>query len=622
MSLAHASRLGWAPIAEVDPELWAAMESERAASTRRSSSSRSENYVFGAVMEAQGSWLTNKYAEGLPGKRYYGGCEFVDIAEDLARERALGAVPGRGARQRAAALRRAGEHGRLLRGPQAGRPDPGHEPRPRRPPDPRLARQLLGPAVRGPCLRRRARTTERIDYDALERQAAEVRPKLIVAGATAYPRIIDFERMAAHRPRASGRCCSSTWRTSPGLVAAGLHPSPFPHADIVTTTTHKTLRGPRGGLIFSRRDLPEGVDRPTSRRSSDLAPPSTRRVFPGVQGGPLMHVIAGQGRRASSSPRPTTSGDDQRRTIENAAGARRDAGRAGRARRLGRHGQPPRCSSTSRRWASPAGTPRRSSTRSASPSTRTPSRSTRNPPNIASGIRVGTPATTTRGFGPRRDAPVGAADRPRRSRVATTPRRTRRSRDEVREIVAAASPCRACPRMTGRPSGRVSSSSAVGSLPLFIARVHRGGVPELAFTPLVPRAWRPLRLRRPARRRRVNTRADPAGGGCGVRGAFLLVGVGILASTTAVELSRRAVSIADGDLVALLGGGALAAVLGLLDDVFQLRARWQLLGQLALRDIAVWLGIRVLAVDDPFGSGRHPAPDPFAIGFSSSGSSA
>ena len=137
---AAAPAAAWASISDLDPELWAAMEAERHRQADKIELIASENYVYAAVLEAQGSWLTNKYAEGLPGKRYYGGCEYVDIAENLARDRALGAVPGRRPRQRPAALGRPGQHGGLLRGPQAGRPDPGHEPRPRRSPHPRLAR--------------------------------------------------------------------------------------------------------------------------------------------------------------------------------------------------------------------------------------------------------------------------------------------------------------------------------------------------------------------------------------------------------------------------------------------------------------------------------------------------
>jgi glycine hydroxymethyltransferase len=160
--------------------------------------------------------------------------------------------------------------------------------------------------------------TERIDYDALEAQADEVRPKVIVAGASAYPRIIDFERMAAIA-HGVGALLFVDMAHIAGLVAAGVHPSPFPHADLVTTTTHKTLRGPRGGLIFSRVELPEAADParfPTVKGS--LAATVDKTVFPGVQGGPLMHVIAGKA-VAFQLALGETFRRDQRRTIENAA---------------------------------------------------------------------------------------------------------------------------------------------------------------------------------------------------------------------------------------------------------------------------------------------------------------
>jgi glycine hydroxymethyltransferase len=160
--------------------------------------------------------------------------------------------------------------------------------------------------------------TERIDYDALEAQAAEVRPKLIVAGASAYPRTWDFERMAAIA-HGVGALLFVDMAHVAGLVAAGVHPSPFPHADIVTTTTHKTLRGPRGGLIFSRIDLPSGVDAAAFPNvKTTLAATIDKTVFPGVQGGPLMHVIAGKA-VAFHEALGEAFRNDQRRTIENAA---------------------------------------------------------------------------------------------------------------------------------------------------------------------------------------------------------------------------------------------------------------------------------------------------------------
>ena len=317
MSISEPTDLDRAPIVDLDPELWEAMLGERRRQHDKIELIASENYVSAAVMEAQGSWLTNKYAEGLPGKRYYGGCEYVDIAETLAQERALALFPG-------------AEHVNVQphSGAQANMAayfsvlEPG---------DPILGMKLDqgGHLTHGMKLNFSGKLydvhaygvrqdTERIDYDALESQAAEVRPKVIVAGASAYPRIIDFERMAAIA-HGVGALLFVDMAHIAGLVAAGVHPSPFPHADLVTTTTHKTLRGPRGGLIFSRLELPAEVDParyPTVKGS--LAATVDKTVFPGVQGGPLMHVIAGKAVAFHLAPGETFR-RDQRRTVENAA---------------------------------------------------------------------------------------------------------------------------------------------------------------------------------------------------------------------------------------------------------------------------------------------------------------
>jgi glycine hydroxymethyltransferase len=299
MGITDEARLADATIAEVDPDLWAAMEAERRRQHDKIELIASENYTAAAVMEAQGSWLTNKYAEGLPGKRYYGGCEFVDVAENLARDRALTLFPGAehvnvqphsGAQANMAAYFSVIEPGDRILGmklDQGGHLTHG------------MKLNFSGRLYEVHAYGVR-RDTERIDYDGLEAQAAEVRPKVLVAGASAYPRMFDFERLAAIA-HGVGALLFVDMAHIAGLVAAGLHPSPFPHADIVTTTTHKTLRGPRGGMIFSRFDLPVDVDPaafpnvkagPSGDRA--LAATIDRTVFPGVQGGPLMHVIAGK----------------------------------------------------------------------------------------------------------------------------------------------------------------------------------------------------------------------------------------------------------------------------------------------------------------------------------------
>src|SRR6187431_2102228 len=293
MTISQPRGLALESIAEVDPDLWAAMQGERRRQHDNIELIASENYVSAAVLEAQGSWLTNKYAEGLPGKRYYGGCEYVDIVETLAQERALRLFPGAehvnvqphsGAQANMAAYFSVIEPGDRILGmrlDQGGHLTHG------------MKLNFSGRLYEVHAYGVR-KDTERINEDQLARLAREVRPKVIVAGASAYPRIIDFERFAeiAHDV---GALLFVDMAHIAGLVAAGLHPSPFPHADLVTTTTHKTLRGPRGGLIFSREELPPEVDPadfPTVKGS--LASTVDKTVFPGVQGGPLMHVIAGK----------------------------------------------------------------------------------------------------------------------------------------------------------------------------------------------------------------------------------------------------------------------------------------------------------------------------------------
>ena len=397
MTVADRQGLGWATIAEVDPELWAAMVQERRRQHDKIELIASENYTFAAVMEAQGSWLTNKYAEGLPGKRYYGGCEYVDIAETLAQQRALALFPG-------------SEHVNVQphSGAQANMAayfsvlQPG---------DRILGMNLAhgGHLTHGSPVNFSGRmyevhaygvdeTTGRIDYDALEAKAREVRPKVVVAGASAYPRIFDFERMAAIA-HGVGALLFVDMAHIAGLVAAGVHPSPFPHADIVTTTTHKTLRGPRGGLIFSRTELPDAVDRADYPMvKTTLAAQIDKTVFPGVQGGPLMHVIAGK-----AVGLLLAAGEDfrrdQRRTVENAAVL---------AEALAERGARVVSGGTDNHLMLVDVTPLSVTGKEAEHLLDEVGITVNKnaipfdplPPNTSSGIRVGTPATTTRGFGP------------------------------------------------------------------------------------------------------------------------------------------------------------------------------------------------------------------------------
>src|SRR5215210_6976267 len=281
MTYSPPSGLGFARLADVDPRLWDARVLERDRQRDKIELIASENYVYAAVLEAQGSWLTNKYAEGLPGKRYYGGCEFVDIAENLAIERAIALFPGAehvnvqphsGAQANMAAYFSVLQPGDRILGMNLAHG--GH--------------LTHGSPVNfsGRWLEVHAygvrQDDERIDYDEVERIAKEVRPKVLVAGASAYPRIIDFERLAASA-HGVGALLFVDMAHIAGLVAAGLHPSPFPHADLVTTTTHKTLRGPRGGLVFSRTELPPEVDRTQFRAvKGTLAAAVDKTVFPGM----------------------------------------------------------------------------------------------------------------------------------------------------------------------------------------------------------------------------------------------------------------------------------------------------------------------------------------------------
>ena len=397
MSVAAGTGLGWASIAEVDPDLWSAMVSERTRQHRKIELIASENYVFGAVMEAQGSWLTNKYAEGLPGRRYYGGCEFVDVAERLAQERALALFPGA---EHVNVQPHSGAQANMVAYMSVLQPG-----------DRFMGMNLAhgGHLSHGMALNFSGRLYEvhpygvresdgRIDYDALERSAGEVRPKLIVAGASAYPRIIDFERMAAIA-HGVGAVLMVDMAHIAGLVAAGVHPSPFPHADIVTTTTHKTLRGARGGMIFSRLELPPEVDASAFPAvKGTLAQSVDRNVFPGVQGGPLMHVIAGKAVGFKLAQTEDFRADMQR-TVDNARtlaetlvqlGTRVMTGGTDThlmlvdVTTLGVTGK------EAEKLLDEVGITVNKNAIPFDPL----------PPNTASGIRVGTPAVTTRGFGP------------------------------------------------------------------------------------------------------------------------------------------------------------------------------------------------------------------------------
>lgn len=283
-----------------DPQVAAAIGEELGRQRHKIELIASENFVSPAVMEAMGTVLTNKYAEGYPGHRYYGGCEYVDKVEELARQRAcelFGAEhanvqPHCGANANLAAFFAFVQPGDTVMGMNLS--EGGH-----------LSHgspvNISGkyfhivPYGVDP-------ETERIDYDKLEKIAEECRPKMIIGGASAYPRIIDFERMAAIAHKV-GAFLMIDMAHIAGLVAAGLHPSPVPYADVVTTTTHKTLRGPRGGMILCPEKYAKQID---------------KAVFPGTQGGPLMHIIAAKAVALGEALKPEFK-DYQKQIIKNAA---------------------------------------------------------------------------------------------------------------------------------------------------------------------------------------------------------------------------------------------------------------------------------------------------------------
>ncbi len=276
-----------ASLAEVDPELAAAVKAELGREQHEIELIASENIVSRAVLEAQGSVLTNKYAEGYPAKRYYGGCEHVDVAEALAIERAkrlfdcsyINVQPHSGAQANGAVMLALLQPGDTILGMSldAG----GHLTHGAKPAQSGKWFNAVQYGVR--------QEDGLIDYDEVERLAKEHRPKLIIAGASAYSRIIDFPRFRAIAD-AVGAYFLVDMAHIAGLVAAGLHPSPLPHAHVVTTTTHKTLRGPRGGMVLSNHE--------------DIGKKINSAVFPGLQGGPLMHVIAAKAVAFGEALRP------------------------------------------------------------------------------------------------------------------------------------------------------------------------------------------------------------------------------------------------------------------------------------------------------------------------------
>ena len=368
----------WRSLAETDPEIAAAIRDERHRQNSGLELIASENFVSRAVLEAAGSVLTNKYAEGYPGKRYYGGCEFVDVVERaaIARARALfGAEhanlqPHSGAQANMAVYLTLLQPGDTVLGmnlSHGGHLTHGHPLN--------FSGKLYTIVPYGV-----RKDDERIDYDELDRLADEHKPKMIIVGASAYPRVIDFARFRRAADRV-GAAVFTDMAHIAGLVAAGVHPSPVPHSDFVTTTTHKTLRGPRGGLVLCRERYAKDLD---------------RTVFPGVQGGPLMHIIAAKAVCLKEAAEPSFA-DYQRQIVANAsrlaaalvaAGFRLVSGGTDNHLMLVDVFSKGITGKVAEAALDKAGITVNKNAIPFDP----------NPPMVASGIRIGTPAVTTRGM--------------------------------------------------------------------------------------------------------------------------------------------------------------------------------------------------------------------------------
>jgi glycine hydroxymethyltransferase len=368
-------------VADFDPELWAAIQDEERRQEEHIELIASENYASPAVMQMQGTVLTNKYAEGYPRKRYYGGCEYVDRAEELAIERArqlFGAdyanvQPHSGSQANSAVYMALCQAGDVVLGMSLA--DGGHLTHGAKP---NFSGKIykafqygLDPA------------TGEVDYEQVERLALEHRPRMIVAGFSAYSRIMDWARFRAIADQVGAYLLVDMAHVA-GLVAAGLYPNPVPHADVVTTTTHKTLRGPRGGLILARRN-------------DELTKKFNSAVFPGQQGGPLMHVIAAKALSFKEALQPEFRAYQQR-VVDNARAMAAtfiergidivSGGTDNHLMLVNLIGKP----YTGKDADEALGNANITVNKNAVPNDP-------RPPAVTSGLRVGTPAITTRGFG-------------------------------------------------------------------------------------------------------------------------------------------------------------------------------------------------------------------------------
>jgi len=368
----------WRTLRDTDPEIAEAIRHEVQRQNDGLELIASENFVSRAVLEAAGSVLTNKYAEGYPGRRYYGGCEFVDVAERAAISRAkalfgadhVNVQPHSGAQANMAVYMTLLTPGDTVLGmnlAHGGHLTHGHHLN-----FSGLLYTIVPYGVR--------QDDQRIDYEELDRLADERRPKMIIVGASAYPRIIDFARIRATADRI-GAAVFTDMAHIAGLVATGIHPSPIPHSDFVSTTTHKTLRGPRGGMVLCREQYAKDLD---------------RRVFPGVQGGPLMHIIAAKAVCFKEASEPAFAAY-QRQIVANASRLADALSASGF--RLVSGGTDNHLmlvdvfskGITGKAAEAALGKAGITVNKNAIPFDQ-------NPPMVASGIRVGTPAVTTRGM--------------------------------------------------------------------------------------------------------------------------------------------------------------------------------------------------------------------------------
>lgn len=369
-----------ASLAEVDPIIANAIDHEVARQANGLELIASENFVSEAVLEAAGSVFTNKYAEGYPGKRYYGGCEWSDVVEQTAIDRAkelFGAdhanvQPHSGAQANMTVYVASIQYGDQILGmnlSHGGHLTHGHPMN-----FSGLSYKVADYGV--------SKETEQIDYDELQRLAEEHRPKLLVCGASAYPRIINFERIGEIARSVGARVFADIAHIA-GPVAAGLHPSPVPHADFVTTTTHKTLRGPRGGLILCKEEHAKEID---------------RKLFPGVQGGPLVHIIAAKAVAFGEALKDEFK-DYQAQVLKNAKALASELQEQGL--RLVSGGTDNHLMLVDV-WMDGKGVTGKDAEKALEAATITVNKNTipfdQNKPFVASGLRLGTPAVTTRGM--------------------------------------------------------------------------------------------------------------------------------------------------------------------------------------------------------------------------------